>query len=191
MNYKKLFNTAFKLISSPAKAWEEISIEEDKHKVYAAFVYPMIALCAFATFIGSLLTNDWGNTQSFQIALTNSCAIAIALFGGYFLAAYVINEMYVRMFGMTSNRPLVHQFAGYALAVSFLLQITIGLLPAFRIIALPLQFYIVYIIWEGTPIMMQVEEKFRLKFTILSSLPLLLCPPIILFVFNKLIAILN
>ena len=28
-----------KLISSPAKAWEEISMEEDRRKVYMAFVY--------------------------------------------------------------------------------------------------------------------------------------------------------
>ena len=31
-----------KLISSPAKAWEEISMEEDRRKVYMTFVYPMI-----------------------------------------------------------------------------------------------------------------------------------------------------
>ena len=82
-----------KLISSPAKAWEEISMEEDRRKVYMAFVYPMIGLCGLSVFIGSLLTNGWGGPQSFQIAMTNCCAVAVALFGGYFLAAYAINEM--------------------------------------------------------------------------------------------------
>jgi hypothetical protein len=38
---------------------------------------------------------------------------------------------------------------------------------------------------------MQVEEKNRLRFTILSSLLLILCPAVIQFVFNKLTAILN
>ena len=61
-----------KLISSPAKAWEEISMEEDRRKVYIAFVYPMIGLCGLSVFIGSLLTNGWGGPQSFQIAKTNS-----------------------------------------------------------------------------------------------------------------------
>ncbi len=150
-----------KLISSPAKAWEEISMEEDRRKVFMAFVYPMC------------------------------CAVAVALFGGYFLAAYAINEMGTKMFGMHANMPLVQQFAGYALVVPFLLQIVTGLLPDFRIIAWLLQFYIVYVVWEGAPIMMKVEEKQRLKYTLLSSVLLILCPTVIQFVFNKLTAILN
>ena len=166
-----------KLISSPAKAWEEISMEEDRRKVFMAFVYPMIGLCGLSVFIGSLLTN--------------CCAVAVALFGGYFLAAYAINEMGTKMFGMHANMPLVQQFAGYALVVPFLLQIVTGLLPDFRIIAWLLQFYIVYVVWEGAPIMMKVEEKQRLKYTLLSSVLLILCPTVIQFVFNKLTAILN
>ena len=55
------------------------------------------------------------------------------------------------MFGMHANMPLVQQFAGYALVVPFLLQIVTGLLPDFRIIAWLLQFYIVYVVWEGAP----------------------------------------
>lgn len=179
-----------KLISSPAKAWEEISIE-DRRKVYLAFVYPMIGLCGLSVFIGSLLTNGWGGPQSFQIAMTDCCAVAVALFGGYFLAAYAINEMGTRMFGMPTQILLIQQFAGYALVVPFLLQIVIGLLPDLRIIGWLLQFYIVYIVWEGVPVMMKIEEKQRLKFTLLASLLLVLCPAVIQFVFNKLTAILN
>ena len=191
MNYKELFNIALKLISSPAKAWEEISMEEDRRKVYMTFVYPMIGLCGLSVFIGSLLTNGWGGPQSFQIAMTNCCAVAVALFGGYFLAAYAINEMGVKMFGMSANVPLMQQFAGYALVVPFMLQIVTGLLPDFRIIAWLLQFYIVYVVWEGIPIMMNVDEKKRLKFTLLSSILLIICPIVIQIVFNKLTAVLN
>ena len=191
MNYKELFKISMSLISSPAKAWEEISMEEDRRKVFMAFVYPMIGLCGLSAFVGSLLTNGWGGPQSFQIAMTNCCAVAVALFGGYFLAAYAINEMGVRMFGMPANAPLTQQFAGYALVVPFLLQIVTGLLPDFRIIAWLFQFYIVYVVWEGAPILMQVEEKVRLKYTLFSSVLLILCPTVIQIVFSKLIAILN
>ena len=92
---------------------------------------------------------------------------------------------------MSDDVPLTQQFAGYALVVTFLLKIITGLLPDFSIIGWLLQFYIVYVVWEGAPIVMQVEEKNRLRFTILSSLLLILCPAVIQFVFNKLTAILN
>lgn len=71
------------LISSPARAWEEISLE-DRRKVFTAFVYPMIGLCGLSVFIGSLVAKGWGGPQSFQYAMTQCCEVAVSLFGGYF-----------------------------------------------------------------------------------------------------------
>lgn len=191
MNYKDLFHLAIQLISSPARAWEEILLEEDKRKVFIAFVYPMIGLCGLSVFIGSLITMGWGGPQSFQFAMTQCCAVAVSLFGGYFLAAYLINELRVRLLKMDSDMPLTQQFAGYALVVLFLLKIIIGILPDFKILALLLQFYIIYVVWEGSEKVMQVAEKDRLRFTILSSILLLACPFFIEWIFNKLTVVLN
>ncbi len=179
------------LISSPARAWEEIRLEEDKRKVFTSFVYPMIGLCGLSVFIGTLLAKGWSGPQSFQYAMTQCCAVAVSLFGGYFLAAYLINGLRVRMFRMDNDIPLTQQFSGYALVVPFLLKIIIGILPDFNIIALLLQFYIVYVVWEGSAILMKVTEKDRLRFTILSSILLIVCPAVIEFIFNKLTLVLN
>ena len=191
MNYKELFHIALKLISSPAHAWEEIRLEEDRRKVFTAFVYPMIGLCGLSVFIGSLLVMGWSGPQSFQYAMRQCCAVAVSLFGGYYLAAYLINGMRVRMLRMDSDIPLTQQFAGYAMVVLFLLKIIISILPDFKIIALLLQFYIVYVVWEGSDKVMQVAEKNRLRFTILSSILLIACPAVIEWVFNKLTVVLN
>ena len=190
MNYKDLFHIAILLISSPARAWEEISLE-DRRKVFTTFVYPMIGLCGLSVFIGSLMKMGWDGPQSFQYAMTQCCAVAVSLFGGYFLAAYLINGLRVRMFAMGNDIPLVQQFAGYALVVSFMLKIIIGILPDFNIIGLLLQFYIVYVVWEGASTLMEVEEKDRLRFTIISSILLIACPMLIQFIFNKLTMVLN
>lgn len=191
MNYKKLFQIALQLISSPACAWEEICLEEDKRKVFTTFVYPMIGLCGLSVFLGSLITMGWDGPLSFQYAMTRCCAVAVSLFGGYFLAAYLINELCVRMLKTGSDIPLAQQFAGYALVVLFLLKMIIGILPDFKILALLLQFYIVYVVWEGSAILMLVAEKDRLRFTIFSSILLLGCPFFIEWIFNKLTMVLN
>ena len=191
MNYKELFHIALQLISSPARAWEEIRLEEDRRKVFTSFVYPMIGLCGLSVFIGSLWTMGWGGPQSFQYAMTQCCAVAVSLFGGYFLAAYLINGLRVRMLMTDSDIPLTQLFAGYALVVLFVLKIIIGILPDFRIISWLLQFYIVYVVWEGSAKMMQVEEKDRLRFTILSSILLIACPTAIEWIFTKLTVMLN
>lgn len=191
MNYKELFNRALILISSPARAWEEIRLEEDRRKVFVAFVYPMIGLCGLSVFIGSLLAKGWSGPESFQFAMTQCCAVAVSLFAGYFLAATLINELRVRLLKQETDVFLCRQFAGYALVVSFLLQIIIGVLPDFNIIAVLLQFYIVYVVWEGSVTLMQVTEKERLRFTLLSSMLLLLCPALIQLVFNQLLIAFN
>ncbi len=191
MNYKELFHIAMQLISSPARAWEEICVETDRRKVFTAFVYPMIGLCGLSVFIGSLWTMGWGGPQSFQYAMIQCCAVAVSLFGGYFLAAYLLNGICVRMLDMKNDLPLAQQFAGYAMVVVFILKILLGILPDFWIIALLLQFYTFYVVWEGGMPVMKVAEKDRLRFTVLSSILLIGCPEVIEWVFNKLTMVLN
>ncbi|WP_321330780.1 Yip1 family protein [uncultured Bacteroides sp.] len=191
MNYKGLFKIALLLISSPAKAWEEISFHEDRRSVFIEFVYPMIGFCGLSVFIGSLLANGWGGPLSFQIAMTQCCAVAVALFGGYFGAAYALNLLGVRLFGLKNDILLTQQFAGYSMVVLFLINIVMGVLPDFSVIGWLLQFYLIYVVWEGVPVLMHVEEKKRLRYTIMASVLLILCPAIILIVFNKLTVILN
>ena len=191
MDYKELIHITLRLISSPAQAWEEIRLEEDRRKVFTAFVYPMIGLCGLSVFIGSLLTRGWGGPQSFQYAMTRCCAVAVALFGGYFLAAYLINVMGVRWMRMPDQLPLVQQFAGYALVVVFLLRIVLGILPDFQIIAILLQFYTVYIVWEGSARLLRVADANRLRFTLMTSVVLIVCPMVIEWIFNELTVVLN
>lgn len=191
MNYKELFHIALQLISSPATAWEEIRLEEDKRKVFTSFVYPMIGLCGLSVFLGTIFSMGWSGPQSFQMAMTKCCAVAVSLFGGYYLAAYLLNEVSMRMLGRDDDHLLMQQFAGYAMVVPFALQIIIGLLPDFNIVAILLQFYIAVLIWEGSERLLKIEEKERLRFTIFATILLIGCPAIILFVFNKLTAVLN
>ncbi len=191
MNYKELFHIALQLISSPATAWEEIRLEEDKRKVFTSFVYPMIGLCGLSVFLGTIFSMGWSGPQSFQMAMTKCCAVAVSLFGGYYLAAYLLNEVSMRMLGRDDDHLLMQQFAGYAMVVPFALQIIIGLLPDFNIVAILLQFYIAVLIWEGSEKLLQIEEKERLRFTIFATALLIGCPVIIQFVFNKLTAVLN
>ena len=191
MDYKELIHITLRLISSPAQAWEEIRLEEDRRKVFTAFVYPMIGLCGLSVFIGSLLTMGWGGPQSFQYAMTRCCAVAVALFGGYFLAAYLINVMGARWMRMPDRLPLVQQFAGYALVVVFLLRIVLGILPDFQIIAILLQFYTVYIVWEGCTRLLGVTDAHRLRFTLMTSVVLIVCPMVIEWIFNELTVVLN
>lgn len=177
------------LISSPAKAWEEINLE-DRRKVFTAFVYPMIGLCGLSFFLGTIF--DTGLTAiGFQRAMTQCCAVFVGLFGGYFLAAYAVNKLAVTMFQQEDNIQLVQQFVGYAMVVTFVLDIISGVLPDIFILRCIFQFYVVFIVWEGAGKLMRVQEKIRMNYTIMASLFIIVCPWVLGFIFNKLTVILN
>jgi hypothetical protein len=155
------------------------------------FVYPMIGLCGLTTFLGSLWAVGWSGPQSFQYAMTHCCAVLISLFGGYFLATYIIRETCVRLLGRNTEMALVRQFAGYALVVILVLRAVIGLLPDFQIIGLLLQFYTLYVVWEGAVPMVQADEHNRLNFTLIATLSLIASPIVIQLVFDRLMVLLN
>lgn len=166
-------------------------MEEDRRAVFSSFVYPMIGLCGLSVFLGSLFSHGWGGPESFRYAMTQCCAIAVALFGGYFLAVNLIHHYTARMLNMPVEKSLILQLTGYSMVVIFCLRIILALMPDFQIIALLLQFYTVYIVWEGSERLIHINEENRLKFTLVSSVALLFSPVIIEWIFDKLTYFLN
>lgn len=191
MNYKNIFKLAFTIISSPAKAWEDISLEWDSQRVTVDFVYPMIGFCGLSYFIGSILERGWSSAQSFQSAMIDCCGIAVALFGGYYLAAYLINQISIKVFNLPDNLARALQLTGYSLVVTYMVHIILGIYPNFYIIALFLELYIFYIVFVGCPILFELKKSMKISYTLMSSLLIILCPELILFIYNKLTLLLN
>lgn len=186
MNYKELFNRVVLLISSPVKAWEEIAQETDKQKVVNAFVYPLIGLCGLAVFIGIFIGNTAGANEAFQVAMKRCCVTAVSLFGGYFLAAYLSNMIGKNLLKREDEIEQNRQFVGYAMVVIFALEIVSGLF-AISILHWILQFYTVFVVYEGARVFMNVEEKELTRYSLIVSLTIILCPTIISVLFNKFI----
>ena len=182
MDYKNLLHITLLLISSPARAWEEIRLQGDRRQVFTAFVYPMIGLCGLSVFIGALWTNGWGGPQ---------CSVAVSLFGGYFLSAWLMDKLRVRLLRAQADLPRMWQFAGYGMVVFFLLKIVLGILPEFQIIALVAQFYTLYVVWEGSRVLLEADDSRRLSFTLLAFVLLVGCPMLVEWVFNELTFMLN
>ena len=175
MNYKDLFNRVVLLISSPAKAWTEINTEEDRRKVLGTFVYPMIGLCGLSVFIGTFIGNTAG-VSAFQI--------------GYFLAAYAVNQLGKKLLNRGEQYELNQQFVGYAMVVTFVLDIISGLF-SISILHWILQFYTVFVVYEGARTLMKVEEAKLTRYTLIASVIVIVCPELIAAVFNELSVILN
>jgi hypothetical protein len=97
----------------------------------------------------------------------------------------------MRLLEQRDDILLSQQFVGYCMTVTFLLQILTGILPNMGIISILLQFYVIYLVWEGSEKLLDVTEDKRTALTIIASVILLVCPPMIRFVFDQLNILLN
>lgn len=178
-----------RLISSPAAAWAEISAEEDRRKVMGAFVYPLIGLCGLSVFIGTFIGNTAG-VSAFQIAMTRCCSTSVSLFGGFFLAAYVADQLGQKFLGRGEENELNRQFVGYSMVVTFVLDMVGGLFSIF-ILHWILQLYTLLVVFEGARTLMKVPEKSLTRYSLFVSVAVVACPMLIKIVFDKLSMILN
>ena len=144
--YKDLFKWVIAIISQPAKAWDVLAKKEEKQDEFLArFVYPLIGMVTIAAFLGVLFTRKEFDVE---LALKSSIRTLVSSFGGFYLGAYFLNELWGGIFKREKDLKLCMRFVGYSSALMFALNIVLILLPEFfflRIFVL----YTFYIVWEG------------------------------------------
>lgn len=181
--YKEIIKWVIAIISQPGKAWVALADKEESDDDFLTrFVYPLIGVVTLAAFMGVLLTRK---EFDFELALKLSIKTLVSAFGGFYLAAYVLNELWQSVFKREKDMKLWQRFVGYGSSLMFALNVVLMLLPEFfflRIFVL----YTVYIIWEGAGVYMHVEEKERLKFVGIVTAGILLSPAIIEIVISML-----
>ena len=109
----------------------------------------------------------------------------VALLLTYFLVAWCVNQLRVRYLHQEEDMPLSFLLTGYSMALIFALTIFVGLFPEMVLFKWILQFYVVYIVWNGAHTIMEVEEDKQMTFTLVTSALLLAVPAVINLVFDK------
>ena len=175
-----MFNNIYKrltgLILRPGATWEQLSRQEERQELFLSrFIFPLIGIIVLSAFLGELFTRK---EFDFEVALKITLRTAIAITGGFFLGAYLLNEVWKGLFKQLTDIELCRFFVGYASAFMFVLYIITSLLPDFFFLQV-LGLYTVYMVWEGAVVYMNVEEEAQLKFTVIASLIVIVTPFVI------------
>lgn len=174
--YKDIFNRIVLIVTQPAKAWDMLAQEEEgKEDVLSRFVYPLIGMLTVAAFLGAVFTHKGFDTE---LALKASIRELVAAFGGFFLSAYLLNELGYSRFKMEKDLALWQRFVGYASSLMFVLNAVLMLVPEFFFLRM-FTIYTFYIIWEGTGVYLKTEEKSRLRFVGTVTAVVLIMPYVI------------
>lgn len=181
--WREIFVTVAQLIVASPRAWKEIKNEERAQSDFLShFLHPIFGIIALATFVGGLWFTRDGDVES---ALKNTIIAIVAVYGGYFIASYVMNETAHR-FGLEKNLPLFQQFAGYSSVVLYALYAVVPFLSDFFILWI-LALYTIHLVHSGAEYFKRVPKKLRMNFTILASALVVLAPALIQALFSFLI----
>ncbi|MDR2233053.1 MAG: hypothetical protein LBE56_08015 [Tannerella sp.] len=164
------------LILKPGETWQELGKQPENKQIFLTqYLFPLMGAIALAAFLGVFVT-----TKEFdiEIALKVTIRTAIAVTGGFYLAAYLLNEARKGIFNQQKNMDLCRFFVGYASAMMYVLYIVTSLLPDFFFLKI-FGLYTVYMIWEGAGSYMRMNEGTRMKFTVIASCIVILTPFVI------------
>lgn len=173
--WRGIFKRIAQLIVVSPKAWkrigkENISLNEFLNK----FLHPLFGIIALTSFIGGLWFSVHGSLEN---ALKQSLIRIVAVYGGYFISSYVINELAPR-FGLKKNISLFRKFAGYASVVIYVLYIITPFISGFFIIWL-LALYTIKLVYAGAQYYIKVNTDNRVNFSLAASGLIIFVPALI------------
>jgi hypothetical protein len=166
-------------------AWVKLKNEQNEQNegnetFLSRFVYPFIGLITLATFVGNFLSRRDFDLQS---ALKMSILSLISSIGGFFLASYLLNEIWNRFFGREKDFKLCQRFIGYSFVAVFAVDIILSLLPEFFFLKI-FMLYTIYIVWEGARLYMEVDETGQLKLSLIATALIIFVPVLIEIIFR-------
>lgn len=148
--YKEIFKLVVAIISQPGKAWDILTRKEEKDDEFLSrFVYPLIGFVTVAAFLGVLFTRKEFDVE---LALKSSIRTLVAAFGGFYLASYLLNEIWQGWFKREKDMKLCQRFVGYSSSLMFALNIVLMLLPEFFFLRIFVYIYILYRMGRGRPL---------------------------------------
>lgn len=172
--FKEIVLKITQIITNPEAAWRKLKEHENHESFINRYLHPVFGVISLTTFVGGLwLVADGG----LEIALKNTIISLVTVYGGYFIASYILNELFPK-FGMSKDESKVQQFVGFSSALVYAIFIVSPLLPNLPILWI-FAIYTVYIVYMGFEVYISVEEEQRVNFTGVATTVILLTPFII------------
>ncbi|MBF6597340.1 MAG: hypothetical protein ITF98_03840 [Fermentimonas sp.] len=181
--WREIVGIITQLLVATPKAWKDIYREKRSQGEFInRYLHPMFGLIALTSFIGGLLFSANGSVES---ALKQAIIGVVAVYGSYFIASYVLNEM-AEKFSLKKNMPMFKKFVGFSSVVIYLLYLIIPFFPNFIILWL-LALYTVHLLYIGAQYYLKVDKENHLNFTLISSAVVLFTPAALSLLFSILI----
>jgi hypothetical protein len=172
MDIANMVNRAKNILLTPKKEWPQIAVENSGCKtVYLSWLLPLSLIPALAAFIGwGLIGYSVGgvHVSSFSYGLRQGVVQIIAMLGGAWITAFIINALAGR-YASVKNMDKAFALVAYAYTPACLGGI-FQLIPSLAFIGTLASLYSLYLIYVGLPPLMQTPPERNTGYFVVSLL---------------------
>jgi hypothetical protein len=165
-------------------------VRDDKKTYQTEYFYPLAGMAALTAFISAFFDGD----LTFKQQLSEGIQLFILSFGsillGLFLAAWVLDKLFVRLFGLLSDYKKAEILVVYTLTPVLVVSILTRLFSELWFLK-ALFLYVFVIAWEAATHFYAVHPKQQGYFTLYCGAVVLLAPQLIEFILVRLLPGLN
>ncbi len=172
--FKEIVLKIVQMITAPDVLWQKLLANENHEAFLNRYLYPIFGVISLTSFIGGIWITPNGDLQT---GLKSSIISLVTVYGGYYIASYILNEFLPR-FGISKNEPKTQQFVGYASALMYALFIILPFLSDFFVLWV-FALYTAYIVYIGYGVYMNGKDEHQMSFTGVATTAILLTPAII------------
>lgn len=184
---KAFFRRIWRIITTPAAAWKEITADTAENKPYlSAYFYPLLALVGLAAFLSPFVHFQEVFRVELGLGIQSFIRIFAAFFASYFLSSFVLDRLFVRWLGLAPDKIKVEKLCVYSLTPLLLVRFFTFLVKDFFFLYI-FVVYTVYIVWEASGGLYEMPGRQRGRFTALTSVVITLSPVLIEFILIKLL----
>ncbi len=180
---KNLFFRCIGIIISPKVEWIKIKDEDVSFfKLITDFLLPLLLIVVVVSIIGGYIKIA-GNVFSWNMLIVSGLKPFLSLLISILVGIPAINAM-IKTFGGTPKVILASKLVVYSYLPGILVVLVIGIAPQFFITGL-FFLYSFYIIFHGTPVLLNIPFERQSNFSTLSSTTILIIFLIISFVISS------
>lgn len=189
--YRQLFRRLWQVLRFPAPFWDSVAeVGDDKKTYQTEYFYPLAGMAALTAFISAFFDGD----LTFKQQLSEGIQLFILSFGsillGLFLAAWVLDKLFVRLFGLLSDYKKAEILVVYTLTPVLVVSILTRLFSELWFLK-ALFLYVFVIAWEAATHFYAVHPKQQGYFTLYCGAVVLLAPQLVEFILVRLLPGLN
>jgi len=179
---KEIINRCIEIIAHPKEEWKKIKDEDlSIFHLFRDFLLPLIAISVVTSMIGESLRMSEVGFDS-QVLLIEGMREFLSLTISFTISILIVNEL-IKTYGGVKNINIAANLVIFSSVPIILVSILLGLSSSLYIFGL-FSLFVFYILFHGTPVMLDLPEERQSNFSILSAMTILIIYLLVSFIIS-------